>query len=160
MPAAGLEPARPIGHLILSQARLPIPPPAHFLRNPYRLILSVATRASAIIVHIDLKRPPLLDRRLVEPIPRIAAAGGGARRAVVCRIADNAIESRIIREKRAAPVHPTGMSDYPAVLRPAPGPATSLSLVHRRPPSGRAPPRSAGTLLMWPEAHCRYWHIR
>lgn len=29
VPKAGLEPARPCGHLILSQARLPIPPLGH-----------------------------------------------------------------------------------------------------------------------------------
>jgi hypothetical protein len=29
VPLAGLEPARPCGHLILSQARLPIPPQGH-----------------------------------------------------------------------------------------------------------------------------------
>jgi hypothetical protein len=29
VPLAGIEPARPCGHLILSQARLPIPPQGH-----------------------------------------------------------------------------------------------------------------------------------
>src|SRR3954462_1234582 len=34
VPLAGLEPARPCGHLILSQARLPIPPQGQ-ARGPY-----------------------------------------------------------------------------------------------------------------------------
>src|SRR3981081_4607206 len=33
VPLAGLEPARPCGHLILSQARLPIPPQGHRMRH-------------------------------------------------------------------------------------------------------------------------------
>src|SRR5262249_59265399 len=33
VPLAGLEPARPCGHLILSQARLPIPPQGHGFAN-------------------------------------------------------------------------------------------------------------------------------
>lgn len=35
VPSAGLEPARPFGHLILSQARLPISPRGILFENQY-----------------------------------------------------------------------------------------------------------------------------
>src|SRR5215813_11416463 len=71
VPLAGLEPARPCGHLILSQARLPIPPQGHerphYSDGRRRVNVRPGSRDSggAAILQFSPCDPQLLRRRYV-----------------------------------------------------------------------------------------------
>lgn len=58
MPGEGLEPSRPCGHMILSHARIPIPPPG-LRRNTFRfnlLLISLPLQDYASLVLTTLEQ--------------------------------------------------------------------------------------------------------